>query len=98
MEGLPWAVDGRRLLAQGRNALAFFSLTQNTSKAWWLKTLYGARIQSETHRLDVFKVDLLRLGIGGLSQPLTTRLALRVREAELVLLIVDLIVCFIYRR
>ena len=56
------------------------------------------QVQSEMHRLDVFKADLLGLGKGGLNRPLTTRLALRVREAELVFLIVDLIVCLIYRR
>ncbi len=56
------------------------------------------RVQSEMHRLDMFKADLLGLGKGGLNRPLTTRLALRVREAELVLLIVDLIVCLIYHR
>lgn len=56
------------------------------------------QVQSEMHRLDVFKADLLGLGKGGLNRPLTTRLALRVREAEQVSLIVDLIVYLIYRR
>ena len=52
----------------------------------------------EFHRLEVFKAGLLGLERERLNRPLTTRLALRVREAEMVLLIVDLIVCLTYRR
>jgi hypothetical protein len=39
MEGVPWAVDGRRLLALGHNAATLASLTQQsqgvvTEKLW----------------------------------------------------------------
>lgn len=94
------AVGGGWPQAAGTRAqrFGFFQLNSGKPRCGDCKTLRGMQVQSEMHRLDVFKADLLGLEKEGLNRPLTTRLALRVREAELVLLIVDLIVCLIHRR
>jgi hypothetical protein len=71
MEGAPWAVDGRRLLALGRNALAFFSLTQANRGAATEKLCVELVVfsqQNQTEQRQTKQSDLLdQLNAGCLS-------------------------------
>ena len=69
MEGVPWAVDGRRLLALGRNTVAFFSLTQANQGVVTVKLCVECKFRTRHTDLDA---QGWLVGACGRTEELTT--------------------------